>query len=144
MMDKLAVDLCEYRLKKANDLIDQAKLLFYGKKYDGSINRSYYAIFNAIRAILALITVDSSKHSGVLAYFDRFFVKTRIFDKKFSKIAHAAFDIRQDNDYEDFYIPDRAEALSQLRDAEEFITETEIKPKLFIRGKIKLPKIELI
>jgi uncharacterized protein (UPF0332 family) len=42
MIDKLAVDLCEYRLKKAKDMLVQAKLLFDNDKYDGSINRSFF------------------------------------------------------------------------------------------------------
>jgi len=71
-------------------------------QYDGSVNRSYYAIFNAVRSVLALLRTDSRSHSGVISFFDRYFVKTGIFDKRFSKIVHAAFDTRQDNDYEDF------------------------------------------
>ena len=143
MIDRFSVDLCEYRLKKAKDLLDQAKLLFDNDKYDGSINRSYYAIFNTIRAMFALVKLDSSKHSGVLAYFDRYFVKTQIFNKKFSKIAHSAFDVRQDNDYEDFYMPDEEEAHSQLRDAEIFINEVEIKIMFFINGTINLPNVHV-
>ena len=142
MIDKLSADLCEYRLKKARDLLDQSKLLFDSNKYDGSINRSYYAIFNGIRSVLALINIDSSKHSGVLALFDRYFVKTKVFDKKYSKIAHSAFDVRQDNDYEDFYTPDKEEAKAQLKDAEMFINEIEIKKNDFIKAVIQLADIK--
>lgn len=61
MIDNLLIDLSEYRIKKANDLLIQATILHTNKKYDGSINRSYYAIFNAIRSILALLKSDSTK-----------------------------------------------------------------------------------
>ena len=56
-------DLSAHRLKKAKDVLRQADLLLKNAEYDGSINRSYYAIFNSIRALLALIGVDSRKHS---------------------------------------------------------------------------------
>jgi len=141
MLDKTAIDLSNYRMAKAKDLLSQSRLLYENQKYDGSINRSYYAIFNAIRSLLALVRLDSSKHSGVLAFFDRYFVKTAILEKKYSQIAHSAFDTRQDNDYEDFYIPSEEEARIQQEDAEKFISEIESKRQLSINQEINLPVI---
>lgn len=43
-----------------------------------SIGRSYYAMFSAVRAILALDGVDYSKHAGVISYFQREYVKSGI------------------------------------------------------------------
>ena len=142
MIDNLSSDLSEYRFKKAKDLLSQAKLLHNNKKYDGSINRSYYAIFNGIRSLLALIKLDSPKHSGIISYFDRYFVKTKIFDKKYSEIVHSAFDIRQDNDYEDFYTPNEDESERQLKECEDFLSEIEIIRESIIAGKINLPHIK--
>lgn len=142
MIDELSVDLSAYRLNKAKDLLEQAKLLDDNDKFDGSINRSYYAIFNAIKSLLALVRLDSAKHSGVISFFDRYFVKTGIFDKKFSRIAHSAFDSRQDYDYEDFYMPTKEESQNQIEDAEDFIHEVESKIKLLVDEKISLPKIK--
>ena len=84
-MNDYSIDLSNHRIEKAKELLEQAELLFNDKRFDGSINRSYYAIFNAIRALLAVVKLDSRKHSGVISYFDRYFVKTGIFDKYFSK-----------------------------------------------------------
>ncbi len=36
-------DLSDYRLNKARELADEAKLLFDNRRYGGCINRSYYA-----------------------------------------------------------------------------------------------------
>lgn len=136
-----ARSLSEYRLNKAKNLLTQAELLLKNHQYDGSINRSYYAIFNAVRVVLALVRVDSRSHNGVISYFDRYFVKTGIFEKQLSKIVHSAFDTRQDNDYEDFYVPSEAEAQEQYDNAAFFIGEIENKRKLFIQGKLSLPTI---
>lgn len=141
MIDEQAQSLSKYRLDKAKNLLTQAELLLTNHQYDGSINRSYYAIFNAVRALLALVRVDSRSHQGVMSYFDRYFVKTEIFDKQFSKIVHSAFDTRQDNDYEDFYVPLEAEAQEQYNNAARFIGEIKRKRGLFIRGKLSLPTI---
>jgi uncharacterized protein (UPF0332 family) len=34
-----------------------------------SANRSYYCIFHSMRAVLALDSFDSNKHSGIIAAF---------------------------------------------------------------------------
>ena len=141
MIDDIKLDLALYRLKKAKDLLSQGRLLHENRNYDGSINRSYYAIFNAIRALLALVELDSLKHSGVISFFDKYFVKTCFVDKEFSKIAHAAFDIRQENDYEDFYEPTEEESQTQLNDAEKFLREIEVKIHKMITNEIVIPQI---
>ena len=142
MLDQIAIDLSRYRLEKAVDLLGQAELLFKNQKYDVSINRSYYAIFNSIRSLLALLKLDSSTHGGVLSFFDRYFVKTNIFEKQFSKIAHSAFDSRQDSDYEDFYQPSKEDAEQQLQQAKSFISEIKLKSEQLINQKISMPIIE--
>jgi uncharacterized protein (UPF0332 family) len=144
MIDEKAQSLSEYRLNKAKSLLNQAELLLNNQRYDGSINRSYYAIFNAVRALLALVKVDSRSHQGVIAYFDRYFVKAGFFEKQFSKIIHTAFDTRQDNDYEDFYDPSEADAQNQYENAILFIQEMESKREAFIEGKLLLPVITII
>ncbi len=52
MIDKIAIDLSNYRMEKAKDLFLQAELLFNNKKYDGSINRSYYTILGSDKQVV--------------------------------------------------------------------------------------------
>ncbi|MCL0076823.1 HEPN domain-containing protein [Dehalococcoidia bacterium] len=134
-------NLSRHRIEKAKDVLQQAELLFQEHRYDGSINRSYYAIFNAIRAILASVSLDSQTHKGVISLFDRYFVKPGTFDKAFSKIAHTAFDVRQVSDYEDFQLPTEEQACTQLDDPKRFVQEIERKQAQFIRGTLTLPTI---
>jgi len=141
MSDTTARDLSLYRINKAKDLVKQAEVLLKSGGYDGSINRSYYAIFNAILALLALLSLDSQRHSGVISYFDRYFVKTGIFEKLFSHIAHDAFDVRQMSDYEDFAMPTAAQAQQQFDNATQLVHEVEQKRELFLQQKILLPKV---
>ena len=46
-MTPYAQELSAHRLDKAKDILRQACLLLENAEYDGSVNRSYYAIFNA-------------------------------------------------------------------------------------------------
>ena len=45
------------------------------RHFSGALNRLYYAAFYAARALLATKTLDSSRHSGVIALFQELFVK---------------------------------------------------------------------
>ena len=71
-------NLTEYRLANAKEKLESAKLLLDAGKYKDSIGRSYYAIFTSLRAVLSKDGVDFSKHAGVIAYFQREYIKTGI------------------------------------------------------------------
>lgn len=51
-------ELMQYRLDMAKDRLQSAKLLLDNGSYKDSIGRSYYAIFTAVRALLAVDGVD--------------------------------------------------------------------------------------
>ena len=140
-MTDYASDLSSHRIKKAKDLLRQAELLLKNNEYDGSVNRSYFAIFHAIRALLALVGLDSRKHTGVISYFDQYFVKTGICEKQQSMIAHTAFDSRQLQDYQDFQEITAEQAQTQFNDATRFVLEIKQQQVLLIQGKTVLPKI---
>lgn len=136
-----ARDLSVYRIEKAKELLSQAEALLKMASYDGSINRSYYAIFNAIRALLALVSLDSQKHTGVIAFFDRYFVKTGICEKLYSQIVHTAFEARQASDYQDFYRPTAEQAQQQFDNAKSLIRAVEETCRLLLQNKIPYPEI---
>ena len=113
-------ELVMYRLESAKERLDAAKILLAAGKYKDSIGRSYYAIFTAVREVLTKDGVDFSKHAGVISYFQREYIKTGIFDKKYSNYLQEAFQIRNNCDYDDFYIVVKDDAVEQLSRAEEY------------------------
>lgn len=114
-------DLTKYRLDTAAERLEVAAGLIVSGRYRISISNSYYAIFNAARALLAEEQVDFKKHSAVISYFRREYVKTSLFDVKFSAYIGNAFDARNDCDYEDFFIASRSQAEEQYQHAVEFV-----------------------
>ena len=78
--------LSKARLCKAKECLTDAKLLADNGSYKALANRSYYAIFHAMRSVLALDGFDSKKHSGIIAEFQRLYIKTGVFDKEMSVI----------------------------------------------------------
>ena len=116
-------NLVNYRLDNAKEKLESAKLLLDGGKYRDSIGRSYYAIFTAVRAVLANDKVDFSKHSGVIAYFQKEYIKTGKFDVKYSRYLQTAFQIRNSCDYDYFFITSKQDAEEQYSRAMEFYEE---------------------
>ena len=112
-------DLMLYRLEMAQGRLEAAKLLLDNGNYKDSIGRSYYAIFTAVRALLAVEGTDYSKHSGVISHFQREYIKTGIFEKKYSKYISMAFQLRNNTDYADFFIVAKADAEEQYKHAME-------------------------
>ena len=109
----------KYRLETAAERLCVAKELLDKGYFKDSINRSYYAIFSTLRAVLATKRVDFAKHSAVIGFFRREYIKTKIFDVKFSDYIGDAFNFRNDCDYEDFVIVTKDDAKIQYDHAVE-------------------------
>lgn len=118
-------NLAKYRLETSADQIDTAELLITNHKYKDVLNRSYYSIFNAMRAVLALDGVDFKKHSAVISYFRQNYIKPKIFDTSLSEIIGTAFKIRNQSDYDDFYVASKEDAIKQLNEAKLFYNAIE-------------------
>ena len=112
-------ELSSYRLNMSEEKLRSARILLDAGQYKDSIGRSYYAIFSALRAVLAKDKVDFSKHAGVISYFQKEYLKTELFDKKYSKYISSAFQIRNNCDYDDFFIVSKEEAIEQYQHAYE-------------------------
>lgn len=114
-------DLVPYRLDSADDKLKSARILLDSGQLKDSVGRSYYAIFSAVRAVLAKDGVDFSRHAGVISYFQKNYIKTHIFDSKYSQYLTAAFQVRNNCDYDDFYVVSRTRAEEQYAHAKEMI-----------------------
>ena len=66
----------------------------------------------------ALDDFDSSKHSGIISFFNKNYVKNEIFDKNISKLIDSAYRLRERADYQDFYIVSKEQAEEQISKAE--------------------------
>ena len=119
------MDLAKYRLVRAKEDLETAADNLENGKYRASVNRSYYAVFHSIRAITALDHFDSSKHSGVIAFFNQHYVKTCVFDKELSKMIDSCYRLREKADYDDFYLVAKDEAVQQLEKAKKIFQTIE-------------------
>ena len=117
-------DLSQYRLEQAEQCLKSAKILLDSHDYKGAANRSYYCVFHCMRSILALEGMDFKKHSGLIAYFRKEYIKTEKLDVSLSDIIADVFQIRTESDYDDYYVVDKTEVEEQIKNAEYFMQQT--------------------
>lgn len=125
MLSEEKIDLSKIRLDNAKERIAFADEILAIGDYKTVANRSYYAVFSAMRAVLALDGIDSKKHSGIIAEFRKNYLKTEILPKTLSPMIDALVEIRQGSDYDDFYIVSKEEVCEQLENAKVFVNEVE-------------------
>ena len=112
-----------YLDRQAMDVIVYVLIYKKTEYYKDSINRSYYAAFYAVKAVLALEEVDFKRHKDAVAYFNKTYVATDIFPREIGKKLGRLKQERETSDYDDFYIASAADATEQYAAAEFIITE---------------------
>lgn len=123
-------DLVRYRMERAFETLQEARLMLDSGHLHGAANRIYYACFYATVALLSSTNLSSSKHSGVIALFNRHFVKEGIVPADLGKFYSRAFDHRLESDYGEIVELSKKDLGSDLTRAEEFIT--------YIKSQLKL------
>lgn len=123
--------LSDVRLGRALECLDTAQKVMGLGDYKCAANRSYYAVFHAMRAALVYDNIDAKKHSGIISEFRRLYIKTGVFDKEMSDTITNLFDIRTDSDYDDFFIISKEEVEKQVAFAEKFVARV----KEFLENK---------
>ena len=112
-------------LKRAEVSIQAAKDLAMRNYYDFVASRAYYAAFYSATAILLCEELEFSKHSGVIAFIHREFVKTGRLDEKYGKNLNWLFELRGVGDYGATVHVSRRDAEKAIRVAEEFLKAIE-------------------
>jgi len=114
-------DLVSYRLSRANEALEDARILANAGRWNACVNRLYYACFDAVSALLLSHGLSSSKHAGVRALFNKEFVKCGKIPKDLARIYNDLFERRQEGDYIDFVRFQKSQVLPWLPKAEELV-----------------------
>ena len=113
--------LSNVRYEHAEQCLQAANTLLKAEDFLGAANRSYYAVFHAMRSVLALNGIDRKHHSGIISEFRRLYVKTGIFQAEYSEIIDRQSFYRTNSDYNDFFIISKKEVVEQVADADRFL-----------------------
>jgi uncharacterized protein (UPF0332 family) len=98
-LDERTRELVKVRIEKTEEDIDTAAELLSLKRYRAAVNRAYYAIFSVTTAVLLTKKLERSKHTGVEAAFNQYFIKPKIFDIEYGKIFDYIRKKREESDY---------------------------------------------
>jgi len=118
---KWSKDLVSYRLRRANETLEDAIILANSERWNACVNRLYYACFYAVTALLVRHGLSSSKHTGVRSLFNLHYVKTGKVPKELARIYNDLFERRQEGDYIDFVTFEKAQVMPWISDAEQLI-----------------------
>ena len=99
--------LVDYRLRRAEETLEEAQVMQRIEHWNACANRLYYAAFYAVSALLVKSEFSATKHSGIKALFNRHYVKTGVVSKENGRLYNRLFDLRQEGDYIDFVSLDR-------------------------------------
>ncbi|MFW6163551.1 MAG: HEPN domain-containing protein [Planctomycetota bacterium] len=108
-------------LERAQELLRASKAMLDIELPSDAINRSYYAMFHAAKAILTEMGVVRSSHRGVIAAFGQYVVKHGHMQPRFHASLRRAFNARVESDYLARPEDTMADAAAFLRRAREFL-----------------------
>ena len=114
-------ELALLRLNRAKEQLSYIPGILDLGDYKTVANRSYYSVFYAMRAVLALDGADFKKHSGIISEFRKRYIKTGVFPEKLSDIIGELFSVRSGCDYDDFYVVIKEKAKLQYENAAVFV-----------------------
>jgi len=120
-------DDVQAHMGKARQRLKEACTLLQEKLPSGAVNRSYYAMYEAACAMLALQRVQVGSHEGAKIKFGELFVKTGQVEPRFGRDLSEALKVRKDADYS---IDAKSEvsleiAMDEFTKAEEFVAMAE-------------------
>lgn len=135
-MDEKTRTLIKVRLERAREDLDTAEELLSLNRYRASVNRAYYALVGITTALLLTKKVERSKHTGVEAAFNQYFIKSGIIEIEFGKIFDFIRKKREESDYASKAMIDKTTASNIVKDAKRFMERIE-KYLVQLMGKFK-------
>ena len=121
------------RFDLAKENIEESKVLKQNKMYNSSLEKSYKSILNSVKAVLMLDNKEIKDEQKALNYFNKKYVKTNIFPKKFGLMINLASKLNKDLSQDDFLKLEEIDVSSSLTTAVELYSKT----KEYINTKSK-------
>ncbi len=118
-------DLLNFKLLKAKESLEEARLLAQNDYWNTVANRLYYSIFYAVSALFVKYDIKTHTHSGTKAEFHKTFIKSNIINKELGYLYSDLFSKRHEGDYEDFLIFTQEDIEPLISQVEEFIIQIE-------------------
>ena len=96
-------EFARYRLKKSDEMLTAAEVLYNANLWNSVINRLYYACFYAASAALLYKGIGAKSHTGVLGMIAEHFVKTKEISIEDFHVYSKLMNWRTKGDYGDLF-----------------------------------------
>jgi uncharacterized protein (UPF0332 family) len=119
------IGLAIARMERSKELLEESEELLSKGKYKSANNRAFYSIEKAIKSLLAIKEINAESHSGCLSQFNIHYIKPEIdgFKRGDYKAIASVEQIRNNSDYDDFYIADKEECENVVKVARDFYSK---------------------
>jgi uncharacterized protein (UPF0332 family) len=114
-------EVIEHRIKRSNEALMEAELMFKNDFLSATINRLYYSCFYIVTALLIKNDIKVKSHAGVRQMLGLHFIQTDIIPKTHGKFYSNLFGYRHENDYGDFLIPDEQFVAGLIKQTRDFL-----------------------
>ncbi|TAE26844.1 MAG: HEPN domain-containing protein [Cytophagales bacterium] len=119
-------------MARAYNALADARLIYETGRYNSVPNRSYYAIFDAVNALLRLHDSYAKTHKGLKSQFNERYVRTDKMPHEANLWLEASFELRQSGDYDFEYDVTESDAAKSIEYATNFLLQAEA----FLRSEI--------
>ncbi len=125
MEEKLLKELVDEELRAARDRMDAASLLLEHEKMEDAVNRAYYAVFHASRAMLYSVGREAKRHSGLLSSVGLHLIEKGQMEKTYGSTLRRLFEARETADYMVGAVFEEAEVARMVHDASAYLAMAE-------------------
>lgn len=118
-------DYIKYRLKRAKESLEEARLLAKNQMWNACINRLYYACFYCASALLLTQHINSKTHIGVHSQFNLHFIKIGTIPKEQGNLFTDLMNMRTKGDYGDMFDYDEKKVKPLIPKVKKFLHDIE-------------------
>lgn len=110
-------------VKRADESIKAAHLLYENNLLNDAISRLYYFLLYNIRALLLTKGFEPKSHEGALRLFSLHFIKTGLFEIKSSHIFSKMMKYREEADYNPSFLFTKEDFINFIKESEELVAK---------------------
>lgn len=118
-------EMIAYRINRAKETLNEIQILIDHSLWTTAINRTYYACYYSVSALLLKNNIKSQTHSGTRQMFGLHFIKENKISKEIGNFFSDIFDMRHSGDYDDFVVFTEEDVIDVLKSAKKLISTIE-------------------
>ncbi|MBN1971058.1 MAG: HEPN domain-containing protein [Candidatus Delongbacteria bacterium] len=117
--------LVNYRIQRAYETAEDARIALDNNRLFNAQNRIYYALFYSVSALAVKSDFSTSKHTQLLGWFNRNIIHAGVLPIELGRFYKKAFENRQEGDYDDFVVFEKDDVQADYLEAIDFIKSIE-------------------